>query len=55
MAPQNLYNTYLAKVFQFFFAALQAIGGKLVMLGQWGVGFMVVALLGMSTAQYVSF
>lgn len=36
-------------------AALQAIGAQLVKLGQWGVAFMVVALLGMSTAQYVSF
>lgn len=36
-------------------AALQAIGGRLMKLGQWGVVFMVVALLGMSTAQYVSF
>ena len=34
---------------------LQAIGGQLVKLGQWAVGFMVIALLGMSTAQYVSF
>jgi uncharacterized membrane protein len=33
---------------------LQASGAQLVRLGQWGVGFMVVALLGMSAAQYVS-
>jgi len=34
---------------------LQAIGGQLVKLGQWAVVFMIIALLGMSTAQYVSF
>jgi uncharacterized membrane protein len=34
---------------------MQAAGGQLAKLGQWGVAFMVVALLGMSTAQYVSF
>ena len=34
---------------------MQASGERLVKLGQWGVGFMVVALLGMSVAQYVRF
>ena len=36
-------------------SSLQAIGSQLMKLGQWAVVFMVVALLGMSTAQYVSF
>lgn len=31
---------------------LQAAGAQLVKLGQWGVAFMVLALLGMSSAQY---
>lgn len=35
-------------------SGLQAIGSQLVKLGQWAVVFMVVALLGMSTAQYIS-
>ncbi len=34
---------------------MQAFGERLEKLGQWGVGFMVIALLGMSAAQYVSF
>jgi uncharacterized membrane protein len=34
---------------------LQAIGGQLGKMGQWAVAFMVLALLGMSTAQYVGF
>ena len=34
---------------------LQAIGGQLGKMGQWAVVFMVLALLGMSTAQYVGF
>ena len=33
---------------------LQAIGNQLMKLGQWGVVFMVIALLGMSAAQYIS-
>lgn len=36
-------------------AELQASSGRMVTLGQWGVAFMVVALLGMSVAQYVNF
>jgi hypothetical protein len=36
-------------------SAMQASGERLEQLGRWGVGFMVVALLGMSVAQYVSF
>lgn len=34
---------------------LQAIGGRLTSMGQWAAIFMVIALLGMSTAQYASF
>jgi hypothetical protein len=35
-------------------AELQSLSGRMGQLGQWGVGFMVLALLGMSIAQYVS-
>ncbi|MGD2155599.1 MAG: hypothetical protein PVG32_01905 [Anaerolineales bacterium] len=35
-------------------AELQAASVQMVKLGQWGVAFMIVALLGMSIAQYVS-
>jgi uncharacterized membrane protein len=36
-------------------AQLQALSARMVSLGQWGVILMVIAVLGMSTAQYVSF
>ncbi len=36
-------------------AELQALGGRLVNLGQWAVAFLIVALLAMSVAQYVRF
>ncbi|MGD2162789.1 MAG: hypothetical protein PVI81_08030 [Anaerolineales bacterium] len=34
-------------------AQLQALSARMVSLGQWGVVLMVIAVLGMSTAQYV--
>jgi uncharacterized membrane protein len=34
---------------------MQEYGEQLEKLGRWGVGFMVVALIGMSSAQYFSF
>jgi len=36
-------------------AEMQAAGSQMIKLGQWGVILMVVALLGMSVAQYVQF
>jgi len=36
-------------------AELQATSATLVKMGQWGVALMIIALLGMSIAQYVSF
>jgi uncharacterized membrane protein len=35
-------------------AELQAASVQLVKLGQWGVAFMIIAVLGMSVAQYVN-
>jgi hypothetical protein len=34
---------------------MQALGARLVKVGQIGVVFMVIALLGMSAARYVTF
>lgn len=33
---------------------LRASSGRLITMGQWGLAFMVISLLGMSVAQYVS-